>query len=78
MAEDEEVEEVEEVAEKEAKYITATLNKTADADLISKYSRLTKIGNFQSRDVFEAGVAALAKSEQYQEALKAIKEELEE
>ena len=74
MAEDEEVSEERE--EKDAKYITATLSKTDDADLIKRYGRLNKIGGFAARDVFEAGVKALVDSEQYQTALKALQEEL--
>jgi phosphoribosylformylglycinamidine (FGAM) synthase-like amidotransferase family enzyme len=72
----EEVEETAEAPEKDAKYITATLSKTDDAKLIQKYSRLIKIGNFSARDVFDAGVAALMESEQYQEALKDLKAEM--
>ena len=71
----------EEVMEKEEtnkKYITATLDKVADADFISRYNRLVKIGGFSSGEVFSAGVVALVKSDQYQKALQALKEELEE
>lgn len=71
-----EVQETAEASKKEAKYITATLDKNEDADLIKKYSRLVKIGGFAARDVFEAGVNGLVDSDQYQEALQAIKEEL--
>ena len=60
------------------KYITATLDKTADAELISRYGRLSKIGGFSSRDVFEAGVKGLVDSEQYQNALKSLQAELNE
>lgn len=67
----------EEREEKDAKYITATLSKADDAKLIQKYGRLVKIGGFSARDVFEAGVAALAKSDQYQTALKDIAAEAE-
>ena len=74
MAEEEEVQEEKE--EKDAKYITATLSKSDDADLLQRYSRLVKIGNFAARDVFEAGIKALIGSEQYQDALKALKEEM--
>ena len=74
MAEEDVVEEKGE--EKDAKYITATLSKKDDADLIKRYGRLVKIGGFSARDVFNAGVGACVESEQYQNALKAIKEEL--
>jgi|TARA_Y100000310_G_C20688055_1_gene820365 phosphoribosylformylglycinamidine (FGAM) synthase-like amidotransferase family enzyme len=73
MAE-EEVSETKE--EKDSKYITATLSKTDDADLIKRYGRLVKIGGFSASEVFNAGVEALLKSGQYQDALKAIQEEL--
>lgn len=71
-------EEVTEGASQETskKYITATLDKDADADLIAKYGRLAKIGGFAAGDVFRAGVDALVKSDQYQNSLKALQEEL--
>ncbi len=73
MVEDEVQEETE---KKDAKYITATLSKTEDIDLISRYGRLVKIGGFSAREVFEAGVLALVDSEQYQNALKSLKDEM--
>lgn len=69
---------VEQNEENSKKYITATLDKNADSELISRYGRLSKIGGFSSRDVFEAGVKALTTSEQYQNAIKSLKEELNE
>ena len=67
---------VEEAEEKDQKYITATLSKTDDADLIKRYNRLVKIGGFSPRDIFNEGVEAALKSKQYQEALRQVREEL--
>ena len=69
--------EVEEREEKDAKYVTATLSKAEDADLISKYGRLTKIGGFSAKEVFEAGVNACVDSDKYQKALRALKDEMQ-
>lgn len=69
------MEEEQEVSVK--KYYTATLNKVNDAEMIGRFNRLNKIGGFSAADVFRAGVDALAKSEPYQNALRALKKELE-
>ena len=71
---DEEVVEQNETTAK--KYITATLDKNEDAELISRYGRISKIGGFTATDVFKAGVKALVESEQYQNALKSLQEEM--
>ena len=63
--------------EKDTKWITASLSKTDDAEIIKKYNRLVKIGNFSNREVLEAGVKSLVESDQYQDALKAIKEDMD-
>ena len=70
------VEVEESTEEKDAKYVTTTLSKADDADLIRRYNRLVKIGGFSNRDVLEAGVKFLVDSDQYQESLKQIKEEM--
>jgi len=62
--------------ESEKKYITATLNKTDDVDLIRSYGHLNKIGGFSARDVFEAGVEALKGSDEFKDAIKALQEQL--
>ena len=78
MARGEEVEEVEESTEtKDRKYFTATLSKTDDAELIARATRLQRIGGFSMRDIFEAGVSAVVKSDKYQKAVKEIAEEAE-
>ncbi len=75
MAE-EELQEQEATEEKSKKYITTTLDLNEDSDLIKKYTRIVKIGGFGNRDILEAGITALVGSDEYKEALKAIKEEL--
>jgi len=72
---EEELQEIETTGSK--KYITATFDKEADAALLGRYSRLCKIGGFGNRDVIEAGVEALAKSDKYKEELKKALEESE-
>ena len=57
----EEVQEIE-AEEKDAKYITATLSKADDQDLIKRYGRLVKIGGFSPKDIFSAGAEVLLKS----------------
>ena len=77
MARDE-VDEVEETSEvKDKKYFTATLSKVDDAELIEKVGRLQRIGGFSMKEIFEAGVESIRKSEKYQKAIREISEEAE-
>tara|TARA_Y100000310_G_scaffold78214_1_gene74853 strand:- start:3033 stop:3281 length:249 start_codon:yes stop_codon:yes gene_type:complete len=79
MAEDEQGEVMEEETEKgNKKYVTATLDKTADAKLIQEWSRLQKLAGFGSRDLVEAGVKALKGSDEYKQAIQSVKEDIAE
>ena len=78
MARNEEVDEVEETSEvKDKKYFTATLSKEEDAELIERVGRLTRIGGFSMREIFEAGVDSVVKSDKYQKAVREIAAEAE-
>ena len=72
-----EVEEVEETSETtDKKYFTATLSKEGDADLIKSVDRLKRIGGFSVGEILKLGVEEARKSDQYQDALKSIKDEM--
>lgn len=78
MARVDEVDEVEETSDsKDKKYFTATLSKTDDAELIERVGRLQRIGGFSMKEIFEAGVSSVVKSDKYQKAVKEIADEAE-
>jgi len=70
-------EEVEEQTEKDQKYVTTTLSKTNDAELISSLNRLVRIGGFVTKEILELGVASAKQSDKYKKALQDVKAELE-
>ena len=71
----EDVDEVEETSDKDKKYFTATLSKSEDAELIERVGRLQRIGGFSMKEIFEAGVNAVVKSDKYQKAVREISAE---
>ena len=75
---EEDVDEVEETKEsKDKKYFTATLSKSDDTALIERVGRLQRIGGFSMREIFEAGVNSVVKSDKYQKAVREIADEAE-
>jgi len=72
----EEIEVVEEGQPSSKKYVTATFDTEADADLLSKYNLLRNVGSFSAGDVVNAGIKALWASKEFKEKAQLLKNAL--
>ena len=78
MAREEVSEEVEESTEEtDKKYFSAQFSKSEDAEFIARVGRIQRIGGISLREVFEAGVNTVVKSNKYQDAVRAIANDAE-
>jgi len=58
------------------KYITATFDREADAEVLRKYNMLSKIAGFSAADVVTMGIDAAFNSKQFKDAARLLKESL--
>jgi len=72
----EEMEVVEEGTSSSKKYVTATFDVDADAQILSKYNLLRNVGAFSAGDVVSAGIAALWVSKEFKEKAALLKNAL--
>ena len=55
------------------KYVTATFDPDADAEILGKYNLLRNVGGFSASDVVEAGIAGLWTSKEFKEKAALLK-----